>query len=118
MTARPCWNCRQPATHTLTREGSLTLNACDNCTRIDHEEAQRRGWTITPIGQWVAIGPRIDEFENDVHHFWKREINGIRFFFVHVKQSRLGQPYIGVTRLDTDELVRCSCPRDDCPFTA
>lgn len=48
MTVRPCWTCKQPATHTLTRDGSLTLHACDNCTRIDRAEAQRRGWTITP----------------------------------------------------------------------
>lgn len=65
----------------------------------------------------MQIGPRTDEFENRMHHFWKREINGVTFFFVHVKQSRLGQPYASVSRLDTGELVRCSCPRDDCPFT-
>jgi hypothetical protein len=46
MTVRPCWNCRQPATHTLTREGSNTLLACDNCTRIDRAEAESRGWTV------------------------------------------------------------------------
>lgn len=46
MTVRPCWNCRQPATHTLTREGSNTLHACDNCTRIDRAEAESRGWTV------------------------------------------------------------------------
>jgi len=44
-----CWTCNQPATHTLTREGSNTLHACDNCTRIDRAEAESRGWTITPI---------------------------------------------------------------------
>lgn len=49
MTVRPCWNCRQPATHTLTRAGSDTLHACDNCTRIDRAEAERLGWTIAPI---------------------------------------------------------------------
>lgn len=43
-----CWTCNQPATHTLTREGSNTLHACDNCTRIDRAEAESRGWTITP----------------------------------------------------------------------
>jgi hypothetical protein len=48
MTHTPCWNCRQPATHVLTREGSITLHACDNCTRIDRAEAERLGWTITP----------------------------------------------------------------------
>lgn len=64
----------------------------------------------------MKIGPRTDESETNAHHFWTREINGIRFSFVHVKQSRLGQPYIGVSRADTGELVRCTCPRDDCPF--
>lgn len=49
MTAILCWTCRQPATHTLTRDGSGTLHACDNCTRIDRPEAERRGWTITRI---------------------------------------------------------------------
>ncbi|MEU3613489.1 hypothetical protein ABZ725_14395 [Streptomyces sp. NPDC006872] len=49
MAHRPCWNCRQPATHTLTRDGSIPLDACDNCTRIDREQAERQGWTITPI---------------------------------------------------------------------
>jgi len=44
---RPCWNCRQPATHTLAREGSITLIACDNCTRIDRAQAESQGWTIT-----------------------------------------------------------------------
>lgn len=46
-TYRPCWNCDQPATHTLTREGSNTLHACDNCTRIDCAEDERLGWTIS-----------------------------------------------------------------------
>lgn len=46
----PCWTCAQPATHTLTRKGSNTLHACDNCTRIDRAEAESRGWTITKKG--------------------------------------------------------------------
>lgn len=46
----PCWICAQPATHTLTREGSITLHACDNCTRIDRQQAEARGWTITKKG--------------------------------------------------------------------
>lgn len=49
MATTPCWNCSQPATHTLTRKGSNTLNACDNCTRIDRAEAESRGWTVAPI---------------------------------------------------------------------
>ena len=48
--SRTCWNCRQPATHVMTREGSNTLHACGNCTRIDRTEAERRGWTITVKG--------------------------------------------------------------------
>lgn len=55
MTVRPCWNCRQPATHTLTREGSITLHACDNCTRIDQAEAERLGWTVTRLDKPVAV---------------------------------------------------------------
>jgi hypothetical protein len=49
MFVRPCWTCKQPATHTLTRGGSIPLDACDNCTRIDRAEAESRGWTITKI---------------------------------------------------------------------
>ena len=45
----PCWTCGQPATNLLARDGSTTLHACDNCTRIDRAEAESRGWTITPI---------------------------------------------------------------------
>lgn len=61
---RPCWNCRQPATHTLTREGSNTLDACDNCTRIDRAEAEARGWTVTrnepksASYEWAGVVPR------------------------------------------------------------
>jgi ribosomal protein S12 len=64
----------------------------------------------------MHIGPRINEFENNIHHFWTREINGVRYHFVHVKQSRLGQPYIGASRMDTGAQVHCSCPRPDCPI--
>lgn len=42
-----CWNCTQPATNVMTREGSETLNACDNCTHIDRSQAEANGWTIT-----------------------------------------------------------------------
>jgi hypothetical protein len=49
MSARLCWTCKQPATHTLTRAGSISLDACDNCTRIDRAEAERLGWTIEAI---------------------------------------------------------------------
>jgi hypothetical protein len=57
MTIRLCWTCKQPATHALTRDGSIPLNACDNCTRIDRAEAEARGWTITKKGaemNWTA----------------------------------------------------------------
>lgn len=47
MTTTRCWNCPQPATHVFTRQGSVTLDACDNCTRLDRAEAESRGWTIT-----------------------------------------------------------------------
>lgn len=50
MPVRLCWTCKQPATHALTRDGSIPLDACDNCTRIDQAEAETRGWTIQPIG--------------------------------------------------------------------
>jgi len=55
MTHRPCWNCRQPSTHTLTRDGDKPLDACDNCTRIDRTEAEARGWTITRINGAVPL---------------------------------------------------------------
>jgi hypothetical protein len=64
----------------------------------------------------MKIGPRTGEIESTVQHFWTREINGIPFRFVHVKVSRLGQSWMGVERLDSHDLVRCSCPRSDCPF--
>lgn len=57
MTVRPCWTCAQPATHTLTREGSTALHACDNCTRIDRAEAESRGWTIAPISAAMETQP-------------------------------------------------------------
>lgn len=49
ITRTKCWNCAQCATNVMTREGSESLPACDNCTRIDREQAERQGWTITPI---------------------------------------------------------------------
>lgn len=45
----PCWICDQPATHIYTREGSITLHACDHHTRIDRPDAERLGWTITKL---------------------------------------------------------------------
>ena len=64
----------------------------------------------------MKIGPRTGEMESAVQHFWTRRINGIPFSFVHVKVSRLGRPYMAVSRRDTGALVRCSCSRPDCPF--
>lgn len=66
----------------------------------------------------MQIGPRTGELQNHVQHFWSRRINGTKFMFVHVKVSRLGQSYMTVTRMDSGVLVRCSCPRTDCPFAA
>ena len=66
----------------------------------------------------MKIGPRTGEMQSHVQHFWRRQINGIQFSFVHVQVSRLGKPYMAVSRTDTGALVRCSCPRDDCPFAA
>jgi len=37
--------------------------------------------------------------------------------FLHVKVSRLGKPYMTVSRMDTGDLVRCSCLRSDCPHS-
>lgn len=65
----------------------------------------------------MHIGPRTGEAENHVQHFWFRKINGVEFFFVHVKVSRLGYPHIMVSRYDTGETVRCSCRRPDCPLS-
>jgi hypothetical protein len=65
----------------------------------------------------MQIGPRTGEYENHVQHFWRRQIGDTKYRFVHVKVSRLGHPWIAVSRADTGELVRCSCRRDDCPFT-
>jgi hypothetical protein len=48
-----CWNCNQPATHVMTRQGSNTLHACDYCTRIDRAEAESRGWIVTPLAVTV-----------------------------------------------------------------
>lgn len=59
----PCWNCTQPATHTLTREGSITLHACDNCTRIDRAEAESRGWTITAIAHAAEANAKTENEE-------------------------------------------------------
>ncbi|MFJ7998977.1 hypothetical protein ACIQ7D_17775 [Streptomyces sp. NPDC096310] len=64
----------------------------------------------------MKIGPRTGEMENHFQHFWTREINGVPYFFIHVKISILRQPHLLVSRMDTHELVRCSCPRPDCPF--
>jgi hypothetical protein len=44
-----CWNCPQPATHVFTRQGSVALDACDNCTRLDRVEAEARGWTVAVV---------------------------------------------------------------------
>jgi hypothetical protein len=49
-----CWDaCREPATHVMTREGSIPLHACDRHTRIDRAEAESRGWTVAPLAATV-----------------------------------------------------------------
>ena len=61
MSIRLCWNCHQAATHTLTRDGSIPLDACDNCTRIDRAEAEARGWTVARMPVLDAVkkcGPK------------------------------------------------------------
>jgi hypothetical protein len=63
----------------------------------------------------MEIGPRTDEYENHVQHFWDRKINGVKYEFVHVKVSRLGHPWISVRRDGVQ--VRCTCRRSDCPIT-
>jgi hypothetical protein len=56
-----CWDaCNEPATHVMTREGSIPLHACDRHTRIDREEAEGRGWTVTPLAV-TQERPRIGE---------------------------------------------------------
>lgn len=88
----PCWTCAQPATHTLTRSGSNTLHACDNCTRIDRAEAETRGWTIAPITNTVATRT----------HFTAWLVNDT---------SALDQPCMDITVLE-DELIGAD-PEDD-----
>lgn len=49
----------------------------------------------------MEIGPRFEEHENQMQHFWTRRINGTPYFFLHVKVSRT-QPRIVVMREDED----------------
>lgn len=63
----------------------------------------------------MRIGPRRNEFKSRTNHIWSRDIGGVEFCFDLVKSTRFETPYIMVSREDTGELVRCSCPRNDCP---
>jgi hypothetical protein len=63
VSIRLCWTCKQPATHTLTRDGSIPLDACDNCTRIDLAEAEARGWTVAPIHGPGVNKPQLSTIE-------------------------------------------------------
>lgn len=38
----------------------------------------------------MKIGPRKSVYENQHQHIWYREINGVRYAFIHVKVSPLG----------------------------
>ncbi|MFF8840537.1 hypothetical protein [Streptomyces sp. NPDC015130] len=70
--------------------------------------------TVEVLHRPTGISPRLDEYENNVQHFWRRTINGVSYHFVHVKVSRHGHPYIAVTRSDGVP-VRCTCRQSDCP---
>ena len=92
MSVTPCWTCAQPATRTLTRKGSNTLHACDNCTRIDRSEAESRGWTIPPLAELTPIR----------RHFTAWMVNA---------PSALDQGCMDITILE-DELIGAD-PEDD-----
>lgn len=55
MPIRFCWECKQPATYVFTREGSTTLHSCDHHARIDRPEAERLGWTVTPVATQIDM---------------------------------------------------------------
>ncbi|MFH8805286.1 hypothetical protein ACH4F6_38055 [Streptomyces sp. NPDC017936] len=63
----------------------------------------------------MKIGPRTGEVDNRFNHYWWRKINGTRYHFIHVKVTRFGEPYVMAANDSTGELVRCTCPRTDCP---
>lgn len=65
----------------------------------------------------MRIGPRTGEVDNRFNHYWTREINGTRYRFMLVRITRFVEPYLAVTNDDTGELLRCTCPRTDCPTT-
>lgn len=85
MSFTRCWNCTQPATNVLTREGSITLHACDNCTRIDRAEAEARGWTIASLTETTGTPT----------HFTAWLVND---------PSALDQPFMDITILE-DQLI-------------
>jgi hypothetical protein len=63
----------------------------------------------------VKIGPRVVALDTRHNTIWYRQIGGARLRFIHVKVTILERPYVAVTDADTGELVRCTCPRSDCP---
>ena len=89
----------------------LAQDAVRHAAFFDFAGYKPHNYTVT-VG--MGISPRTNEYENHVQHFWTREIDGTRYHFVHVKTSRLGHPYISVTRGNV--LIRCSCRRSDCPM--
>lgn len=65
----------------------------------------------------MKIGPRTGVVDNRFNLYWWREIDGTRYHFILVRRTRFGAPYLAVTNEDTGELLRCTCPRTDCPTT-
>lgn len=63
----------------------------------------------------MKIGPRVVALDTRHSTVWCRQIGGVRLTFAHVKVTRLGRPYMAVSNADTGELIRCTCPRPDCP---
>lgn len=66
----------------------------------------------------MKIGPRTTTLDTRHNTVWYRKIGSVRFRFDHVKVTRLNHPYVTVTNDDTGELIRCTCPRTDCPSRA
>lgn len=72
MTINLCWECKQPATHTLTRAGSITLHACDHHTRIDRAEAETRGWTVARIGRPITLTKTaVTLYDTESNRVWR-----------------------------------------------
>lgn len=66
----------------------------------------------------MRIGPRIEKLDTRQNAVWLRKIGDVTLRFDHVKVTRLGRPYVAVSNAETGELIRCTCPRPDCPSRA